>query len=250
MSGEGVAKRLVRIGAVAAGLVLCGTLLWLAPRGLRRVDAFRVQRVEVSGTRYVEPYTVVRAAGIDSASNVFDDADAWREGLLRLPLVRDARIRRRLPGTVVLEVREVAPVALVAANELMAVDAGGRILELDPAGMSLDLPILRGVTIADGHLVGAQDTAAVAALNWLEQHAPEFANHVSMIELRPGALRVLFRGERAEALLPLVPSEAQLNQLRLAYADLVARGDLQGVRRIDVRFRDQVVVSFLSSPVS
>ncbi len=244
------ARQFARFGVVAAGLALAGALAWLAPRGLRHVGAFRVERVEVAGTRYVEPYAVVRASGIDSASSVFDDADAWRAGMLRLPMVRDARTHRRLPGTVVLEVREVEPVALVAADDLKAVDAGGRILAMDPVRSAVDLPILLGVSVAHDSLAGPQAAAAIAALHWVEQRAPEFAERISMIEVLPGALRVLFRGERAEALLPLVPSEAQLNQLRLAYADLAARGDLGGVRRIDVRFRDQVVVSFLSTPMS
>lgn len=250
MTLTGLIRRYRIAGGAVAGVALTALGVWLAPYGLRHVGAFRVTRVEVAGTRYVEPYSVVRAAGIDSASNVFDDAEAWRDGILALPMVRDARVRRRLPGRVLLDVREVEPVALVAADDLQAVDAAGRLLTLDPAGTSLDLPILRGVKVGEGRLAGPQDAAAVAALTWLEQRAPEFAERVSMVEVQSGTLRILFREGRAEALLPLAPSESQLNQLRLAYADLAARGDLTSVRRIDVRFREQVVVSFLSTPVS
>lgn len=243
-------RRLARVAAVAAGIAGVCALAWLAPRGLRHVDAFRVRKVEVIGARYMEPYAVVRAAGLDSTSSVFDDADAWRTGVLGLPLAAGVRVHRRLPGTVVLEVREVEPVALVAGNELRAVDADGRALALDPAGAPMDLPILSGATLTGGRVAGDTASGAVAALAWLEHRAPDLAERVSMVEIQPAALRVLFRSERAEALLPLAPSQTQLNQLRLACADLTARGELRGVRRIDVRFRDQVVVSFLSTPMS
>ncbi|MBW3554023.1 MAG: FtsQ-type POTRA domain-containing protein [Gemmatimonadetes bacterium] len=222
----------------------------LVPRGLRNVDSFRVQRVEVVGTRFLEPYSVVKAAGLGRDSNVFDDPAAWRAGVMTLALVSDVRIRRKLPATVEITVTEVEPVALVAGPELRAVDASGWIVPLDPASTPLDLPILSGVEARGGRLVPAEGAKqALDALLAIRRDAPELAGRVSQIERAPGLLRVVFRDEAAEALLPVEASELQLRQLRLAYADLVSRGELSNVRRIDLRFRDQVVVSFLR-PVS
>ena len=222
----------------------------VAPRALRGVDTFRVQRVEVIGTRLMEPYDVVRAAGLVRASSVFDDPDRWRAGVMTLPLVTGVEVRRRLPSTVEITVTEVEPVALVAGPELRAVDASGWLLPLDPAGASLDLPILGGVEAKGGKLVPAEAARALEALVALRRDAPELAERVSQIERGAGMLRVVFRDETAEALLPLDATELQVRQLRLAFADLRLRGELPRVRRIDLRFRDQVVVSFLSRPVS
>lgn len=234
------ATLLVATVAVAAGF---------APRALRDVEAFRVQRVEVLGTRYLEPYTVVRAAGFTRASSVFDDRQAWRSGILTLPLVEGVRVHRKLPSTVTVEVWEVEPVALVSGASLRPVDRRGRVLEIDPAGTVLDLPIVTGAPVRGGR-VGDGGAAALGVLVALRAGASELADQVSQVEVRPAALRLVFRDGRTEALLPIRPSETQLAQLHLAYADLTARGELGKVSRIDVRFRDQVVVSFLDTPVS
>lgn len=233
---------LVLTGAMAATVFV--------PRLLREVSAFRVETVEVTGTRFIEPYAVVRAAGLDRPASVFDRTDAWRAGVLTLPLVEDVRIRRRIPSTVRLEVREVEPVALVAGEQLRPVDATGRLLPLETAGIVLDLPVVVGAEIADGRVASPEGASAVAALTSLAVRAPELANRISEVEVIPGALRITFREGRLEAVLPAHPSEVQLLQLRLAHADLRSRGELDDVRRIDVRFRDQVVVSFLNTPVS
>ncbi len=239
--------RRVVVLLAAAGAV---TLTIVGPRLLRKLEVFRVETVEVTGTRFLEPYAVVRAAGLDRPASVFDDMDAWRAGVLTLPLVDDVRIRRRIPSTVRLEVREVEPVALVAGETLRPVDATGRLLPLETAGIVLDLPVVVGAEIAEGRVASPAGASAVAALTSLAVHAPDLADRISEVEVVPGALRITFREGRLEAVLPTHPSEVQLLQLRLAHADLRARGELDDVRRIDVRFRDQVVVSFLDTPVS
>lgn len=243
--------RRLRVPVLALlALVLSGGTV-LGRRALRELDALRVQRVEVLGTRFLEPYAVVRAAGLDRDASILDDAGAWRAGVLTLPLVQDVETRRKLPATVQLVVTEVEPVALVAAGELRPVDAAGWLLPVDPAGLDLDLPLLSGVDAVNGRLTaGDGGRHALEVLMTLRRDAPEVAERVSQIERQGGMLRVVFRDQAAEALLPLDASGLQVRQLRLAYADLASRGELGRVRRIDLRFRDQVVVSFLGSPVS
>jgi cell division septal protein FtsQ len=241
-----------RLRRRAAGTLLVAALAvaaGFAPRALRDVDAFRVRRVEVHGARYLDPYAVVRAAGLDRRASLFDDKQGWRSGVLTLPLVEDVRVRRTLPSTVTLEVREVAPLALVAGDALRPVDRDGRILEIEPAGAVLDLPIVLGGSLA-GARVGEDARAALDVLAALHARAPELADRVSQLEVGPAGLRVVLRDHPAEALLPLRPTGTQLTQLRLAFADLAARGEMDRVVRVDVRFRDQVVVSFLATPMS
>lgn len=221
----------------------------LGPEVLRDADTFRVRQVEVLGARFIEPYDVVAAAGLDARSSVFDDADAWRAGILTLPLVDDVRIRRTLPSKLILDVREVAPVALVAAETLRPVDATGRLLALDPAGIVLDLPIVMGVAVRGDAVREGPSASAITTVATLLGTAPELAEEISQAELVGDELRLTFRGTRALAVIPVAATTVELTQLRVALADLRARGELDRVRTIDVRFRDQVVVSFLDTPV-
>jgi hypothetical protein len=87
-------------------------------------------------------------------------------------------------------------------------------------------------------------------LKRLGDEAPELGDRISQLRVETGTIRVIFRDGGPEALLPARPTSDQLAQLRTALADLAARGEMERARTVDVRFRDQVVVSFVQSPVS
>ena len=241
-------RRWIRRVVLVLVLAAAGAGGVYGPGMLRETETFRVERVQVEGTRFIDPPALVRAAGLDRDASLFDDADSWRMGARTHPLVEDVRIRRSFPSTVLLEVREAEPVALVALQTLRPVDAAGRILDLDPAGKVLDLPILTGADVRDGRL---QESSAAAArtVAALLREIPDVADRVAQLRIQGESIRVVFRDSRAEAVLPAAASSLQLTQLRLALVDLRARGELDGVRTIDVRYRDQVVVSFLDRSV-
>jgi hypothetical protein len=239
---RGIAGSLAALGLVAAGW------FW-GPGVAREMDTFRVRQVEVVGTRFLEPYSVVRAAGLTAGSSLFDDARAWRSGVRTLALVEEVRVRRHFPSKVVVEVREVEPVALVSAGTLRPVDASGRLLELEAAGSILDLPVVTGVEVEDDAVAVGASASAVVTVAALRARAGDLADRVSQAELVGEDLWLSFRDSRAMAVVPAAATRVELTQLRLALSDLVARGELAQVRTIDVRFRDQVVVSFLNRAV-
>lgn len=245
---SGGTKRWIRRGGFVAAFVTVGVAWMYGPDALRDMEAFRVRQVEVVGTRFLEPYTVVRAAGLDRRSSIFDSATSWRSGVRTLAMVEDVHIRRVYPSQVVVEVRESEPVALVAAGSLRPVDASGRLLELDPAGAALDLPVVTGVAIDGRRVAKGASRSAIATLAALLQRESDVADRVSQAALEGDRLRLTFRDADPDALLPAAATSVELTQLRLALADLAARGELGAVRTIDVRFRDQVVVSFLDRP--
>lgn len=237
-----------RVGGAIAAFATVAVGWLYGPRTLREAETFRVRQVEVVGTRFLEPYAVVRAAGLDRAASIFDDADAWRAGVRTLALVDAVTVRRVYPSRIQLEIREVEPVALIAAQSLRPVDAAGRLLELDPAGIALDLPVLTGVAVEGGRVAEGPSRSAVETVASLLGRTPGLAEDVSQADLEGGVLRLTFRDREATALLTAGAGPVELTQLRLAMTDLAGRGELEQVRTIDVRFRDQVVVSFLHNP--
>jgi cell division septal protein FtsQ len=118
-------------------------LLWYAtPLILRRLEFFRIRRVEIAGIQYLAPTTILSALGLNSRASVFDDLLAAGRGLRALPGVRSAVVRRRLPGTLEVVIEEAVPVALaVRGSNLALVDSGGHVLPFDPAATAPDLPI-------------------------------------------------------------------------------------------------------------
>jgi cell division septal protein FtsQ len=226
-------------------------LVTQGPKLMRRLDIFRVQRVEVVGTRYLAPHLALEQSGITARSSLFDDPEPWREALLEHPLIDEVTIDRDFPGTLVIKVVEVEPVALVATPVLRPVDAKSRLLPIEPSAEDVDLPIIAiGSEVGeDGRLKNAEAVALVDALDRLRLLAPQISAQVSAVApLEDGAFRFSLREPaRGEALLPADFNALQIEQLRLTLADLGSREEISRVRRVDVRFRDQVVVSLTPS---
>src|SRR5690606_19921572 len=170
------------------------------------------------------------------------------------PLIAAVRIERDLPSTVVLHVTEAEPVAFVRTPELRPVDATGRLLPIEPTERSLDLPVLAAASRVgeDGRIADPASLALLATLNAVRGSEPTLAAAVS--EVAPavdGAVRLVLSGPaHAEVLLPPDAGGLRLRQLGTTPDDLRARDEFTRVKRIDVRFHDQVVVSLTSTSAS
>ncbi|HWZ61064.1 MAG TPA: FtsQ-type POTRA domain-containing protein, partial [Gemmatimonadaceae bacterium] len=189
---------------------------------------FRVRAVDVVGTHYVAPRAVVARLHVDTTASVWDDLGVLQRRVVGLEGVQSVRVERSLPGTLVVRVTESVPVALAPTpGGLLAVDAGGHLLPLDPARADVDLPV-----------VARPDPQVLRLLAGVRAVAPALYALISAVR-RDGAedLVVTFPDgvvrARADAtperLADIGPVRADLARRRLAYAEL------------DLRYRDQVV---------
>lgn len=221
-----------------------------APRYLRDMDSFRVERVEVLGTRFLPPDQALSASGITSQSSVFDDPAPWRAALLKRTLVRDVKIERELPSTLRITITEAEPIALVPTPELRAVDARGKVLPIDLVHAGLDVPVLAHLTgVAAGGVVSNPGTLLmVQELNRIRAAEPALVARISELRLAAGGFRLVLRQPiGGEALISADADATRLREIELAFADLAARNELGRLRRIDGRFHEQVVVA-LNTP--
>ncbi len=146
----------VRIAALAAVGLVVGTSPWWLPAALRPLAFFAVRRVEVHGVRYLAPDVVVAALGLGPEASVFDDRDALAERVRAMGGVVEAVVGRRLPGTLIVQVREAEPIALAQGPEgLVPVDRAGRPLPYDVTRSPVDAPV---VADADRRLTEALGT--------------------------------------------------------------------------------------------
>jgi hypothetical protein len=254
-----VRSALTRVALVAACSAALVGATALAPRALRLMDVFRVERVEIVGARHLDGASAVAVTGIAAGANLFDDEHAWRAALLRHPLIRDVDIERRVPGTLVLHVNETEPVALARTPELRPVDERGRILPVDPAAEGMDLPVLLCATraSADGRATDEETLRAVRFLGIVARLEPGLLAWISEVGPHGDAIRIVLRhAAHAEVLVPAEPTAERLAELQYTLADLAAPrfvtdGDqtrdagteLARVKRIDGRFHDQIVVA-------
>ena len=231
-----------RLAVVAAGAVV-GVLspVW-GPLVLRNVPIFGVEDVRVLGARFTPESDVHALAAVTHETSVWDDMRGAERRITAHPLVLEAKVRRSGLHRIDIVLREVRPVAFVAAPDLVPVDADGRALSLDPAGHALDLPILAGAELIDGRV---EPEAARRALDVLEQVAALDSAFVDRIsEFRP-----LHRTSVEFVLLPDSPLERVVLPFRAPAAAFLRVGsavrvaEARGwVEEADARFENEVVI--------
>lgn len=209
-------------------LALPVLLVLSAPFALRRMDYFRVRRVEVVGARYVPPKALLDALALDSSVTVWHNLDAFAARVRKHPQVKSATISRRLPGTLVLRIVENLPVAFIAtANGMESLDRDGRALPIDPSRTPVDLPI-----------VAKRDTLVLHMLDGLRADEPALFARVSEVRWdAQGGLRVLLSGLTVRALPDC--TSARFAEVIPVENDLVRRG--RRATELDLRYRDQIV---------
>ena len=139
---------------------------------------FRVKSVTVQGTRQMDSKPIYRIA-LDSRTTALPlvDVAAIREQLLGFGWVKDARVSRRDPDTLVIDIVERAPAALWQDGpRLSLIDSEGHVLDKVPVTRMPDLPLLVGAG-ANGHARGLDRLLARAptiraqlvSANWVGQ---------------------------------------------------------------------------------
>ena len=107
---------------------------------------FEVKRVEVTGIDRMERLTVY-AVALDQHSMAMPlvDLEKVREQLLQYGWIEDARVSRRLPDTLVVDIVERKPAAIWQhEGKLSLIDAKGVVLEAVSLDAMPDLPLLLG----------------------------------------------------------------------------------------------------------
>lgn len=131
--------------AMAAWLGIPGTVGTAVAEGVGRAG-FRVEQIEVTGLRRMERMSVY-AVALDQRSRAMPliDLESVRQRLLDYPWIADARVSRRLPDTLVIDIVEREPVAIWQNHgQLMLIDASGRPLEPVSAEAMPALPLVIG----------------------------------------------------------------------------------------------------------
>lgn len=107
---------------------------------------FAVKRVDVTGLKRMDAAPVYAiAAGQQSMAMPLVDVDAIRAQLLRYGWIKDARVSRRLPDTLVIDIVERKPAALWQHDQQLAlIDSEGVVLDRVPVNRMPDLPLLIG----------------------------------------------------------------------------------------------------------
>jgi cell division protein FtsQ len=239
-------ERLGRPGwKILGALLLIGVIMaaaWGARAAARQMAFFRVRAVEIRGVRYIQPNEVVSRLRIDTVASLWDDLEPYRQRVMRHPQVSDVRITRRMPGTLVVTIRENLPVALVQTSAgLLPYDSLGKQLPIDPARMNLDLPIVATTDPVLLKFVGAIRAAEPRVFARIEEVRRTGRDEI-LLTLSSGARVAGVAAPQSRTLRVRVPVGLSVERLADIFpveTDL-ARRQVQ-VGELDLRYRDQVI---------
>jgi cell division protein FtsQ len=218
-------RRILLMGSGAAlllaGAVVGGRML------VSRNSFFQIRAIEFHGLRYIDEQDLAGRLGLPDSAHIDSDLEPMAAAIATLPGVRDVRVERRWPGTVVVTLQEAAPVAVAPVGDsYLAIDDQGVVLPYHPGRVRESLPL------------APRDSITAALLARLASVDPEGYAGVERAS-RSGQVVTLAGGGRAV----LVRQDADAGMLR----DLAAvRSRLieEGIawRELDARFRDRVFV--------
>lgn len=212
---------------LAAGALALVAVLLAGSRLVRRLSFFEVRRIELVGGHYLTPTAVARALAIPRGTSIFDDKAPLEARVLGMAGVREARIARRIPGTLRVTIREAEAVALAErSGRLVLLDARGRVLPFDPTSPAADLPLADPDPVVAGVLDRVRETdpdlfAGIDRGSRVRQD----------VVLEIGGGRVFFRADA---------TDEEIRDLVLI-RDLLTR-ERKSWRELDARFSSRVIV--------
>ncbi len=240
-----LARKLIR---VAIGITMTMVIALLLPRLGEWAGGwafFHVTEVTVEGNRFLNAAELRDAVALPGGAGVWDDTTPIVERLLAHPAIREARVHRRPPSRLHLEVVEREPVALLPTPVLVPVDGEGQLLPIDPVAHRLDLPLLhpRRDPAGDGPpLTALQLRTLVSELRRLGEVNPDVLASVSDVGMDPWG-DVVMRMENGIVLHYRAPlSPRRLQEGLTVLGDAIDRNPDRRPTGIDLRFADQVVV--------
>ena len=212
---------------LAAGVLALAAVLLAGSRWVRTLSFFEVRRIELVGGHYLTPAAVAGALRIAPGTSIFDDTAPLEARVFGMAGVREARIARRIPGTLRVTIREAEAVALAErSGRLVLLDARGRVLPFDPTSPAADLPLADPDPLVAGVLERVRETdpdlfAGIDRGSRVRQD----------VVLEVGGGRVWFRADA---------TEEEIRDLVLI-RDLLTR-ERKSWRELDARFTSRVIV--------
>ncbi len=212
--------------------------------------ALRIDEIAVRGNVQLSSGAVMATlSGLRGQNILLSDLHAWRERLLASPWVKEAALRRVLPSTIEVVVREREPIGLGRLHgALYLVDDEGTVIDAyGPLYAGFDLPIIDGLsTVPSGREGSAVDgTRAQLAARLISslRSSPDVGNRLSQVDVSDARNAAVILSDDpaliyvgAERFLPRLQSYLQLSK---TMKERVLGADFDYV---DLRFDDHVFV--------
>jgi cell division protein FtsQ len=221
---------------------------WVARRHVMTSPRFAVTEIDVVGNDRRTSATLVAETGVAVGANVFAlDLDAARARLLADPWIAGAALARRLPGTILVQVTERKPAALVSLGDMYLATAEGEPFKRLEPGDPIDLPLVTGLraeSLADDREGVMRTLRRAIDLAAEYEHGP-LARRSALEEVHvepDGTFTVVVGRSAVELVLGVPPFRRKLDQAARVVAELDRRGAKADAIMLDNDARPERVV--------
>ncbi len=245
---RGLLWRRIRLVAKSIGMLLVvGLAGWRAVTLVTESPTFQVEQIALHGTDRLSRGEAMALIGELRGRNILGlRLDDWRRRLLTSPWVEEAVVRRVLPPTLDVVIRERTPMGIARiGRDLYLVDRHGTVIDaFGPSYADLDLPVIDGLAQPprDGPPVLDLNRTALAARLLADVGAhQQLAVRVSQIDVRDGRdAVVLLDGDTVMLRLGDRDFAARLQD----YLDVATalKDRMSAIDTVDLRFGERMYV--------
>ena len=231
------------------GLAGAGVAVYLGGKAgwnqVKTMEVFHCQKIVVQGNAILTQAEILKGVEIRERTSIFlYDIRALAASVEKDPYVKSCVVKRRIPGTLIVQVSERVPLAYVKLSEMYLVDEERHLLPLASGGISFDVPVITGVRMkkaAPGRRVKGEEVAlAFDFIQALTAYNPKLLDKVSQIDVECGKVTVTTCRTAVEIRVGEDFSEEKL--MKWEILDQYNGEKLSDLEYVDLRFKDQIII--------
>ena len=148
------AATLFKILSCAAIVVLISFFFIFSHDFITQCEYFDIEKINITGADILPKKTILQQAGLDfnkkDKINILSiSLSMVRKRLLAHPMIEDAGVKRELPGTVNITVKEQKPLAVIDLGKKFVINKKGEIFKELSSKDPLLLPVITGLEFSD-----------------------------------------------------------------------------------------------------
>ncbi len=211
---------------------------------------FSINTIKVEGNKLVGNDRVIALSGIEKGRNIFKINQQELSQWLRIdPLIANATVSRKLPGTLIINVEERKSVAVIATGQAFIwLDQQGTVITRMVKMNKFDVPLLTGLNKFDYSVMPGtviKNDSLDKALDLIRQMTADMRSHISEINVADPQKIIVCTKDGIEV---RVGNGEDFEDKYILYTaiieDRTTNGDIKQIKYIDVTVVDKPVITY------
>lgn len=209
----------------------------------------KANRIEIGGNRFLSDTQIQDLAGISIGTNLFSvNLSLIQKKLMQHPWIFDASVRRDIPDTFIIHVKEHEPLAILDFGKKYLMNKKGQVFKKLDENNLKDLPIIHGLNVSDIHIEKKKSKASI-------QEIISFLKVVNRVKtiLTKYKIEKIIMDEEMGLSIQLTDNlkmirlghenyQAKLDRLKQVLALLDHQQDIKDFKTIDINDPNRIVV--------